>query len=114
MWARVSPHPALEDSEGRRIRATRVAPIAFLLREDAGWLIGRHPAQADSESLSHAAREILAALEKQGALFFPDLSRITKRLPSEIEDALWELVAAGLVTADGFENLRSLLDPKRR
>jgi len=27
---------------------------------------------------------------------------------------LWELVAAGLVTADGFENLRALLDPKRR
>ncbi len=28
--------------------------------------------------------------------------------------ALWELVAAGLVTADGFENLRALIDPKRR
>src|SRR5581483_3223216 len=28
--------------------------------------------------------------------------------------ALWELVAAGLVTADGFDNLRSLIDPKRR
>jgi ATP-dependent Lhr-like helicase len=33
---------------------------------------------------------------------------------SEIEDALWELAAAGLVTADGFENLRALIDPKRR
>jgi ATP-dependent Lhr-like helicase len=31
-----------------------------------------------------------------------------------VEDALWELVAAGMVTADGFENLRALLDPKRR
>jgi ATP-dependent Lhr-like helicase len=27
---------------------------------------------------------------------------------------LWELVAAGFVTADGFDNLRSLIDPKRR
>jgi ATP-dependent Lhr-like helicase len=27
---------------------------------------------------------------------------------------LWELVAAGVVTADGFDNLRSLIDPKRR
>jgi ATP-dependent Lhr-like helicase len=35
-------------------------------------------------------------------------------LASEVEDGLWELVAAGLVTADGFENLRSLVDPKRR
>ena len=31
-----------------------------------------------------------------------------------MEDGLWELVAAGLVTADGFENLRALVDPKRR
>ena len=35
-------------------------------------------------------------------------------MASEVEDGLWELVAAGLVTADGFENLRSLVDPKRR
>jgi ATP-dependent helicase Lhr and Lhr-like helicase len=27
---------------------------------------------------------------------------------------LWELVAAGLLTADGFDNLRALIDPKRR
>jgi ATP-dependent Lhr-like helicase len=42
------------------------------------------------------------------------LVRATRRLPSEIEEALWELLAAGLVTADTFENLRALVDPKRR
>src|SRR6202012_310355 len=31
-----------------------------------------------------------------------------------VEDGLWELAAAGRVTADGFENLRALIDPKRR
>ena len=31
-----------------------------------------------------------------------------------MEDGLWKLVTAGLVTADGFENLRALIDPKRR
>jgi ATP-dependent Lhr-like helicase len=31
-----------------------------------------------------------------------------------VEAALWELVAAGLVTADGFDNLRALIDPRRR
>jgi ATP-dependent Lhr-like helicase len=35
-------------------------------------------------------------------------------LPSEVEDGLWELLAGGLVTADGFDNLRALIDPKRR
>ena len=111
----MSPHPALEDGEGRRIRATRVAPITFLLREDAAWLIRSAGRQAeDLESLSHAARDVLAALEAERALFFGDLARAANRLPSEMEDALWELVAAGLVTADGFENLRALIDPKRR
>jgi ATP-dependent Lhr-like helicase len=33
---------------------------------------------------------------------------------AEVETALWELVAAGLITADGFDNLRALIDPKRR
>ncbi len=114
MWARVSPHPALEDSEGRRIRPTRIAPITFLLREDAGWLMGLHSMTENLESLSHAARDVFNALETERALFFNDLVRAAHRLPSETEDALWELVAAGLVTADGFENLRALIDPKRR
>jgi ATP-dependent Lhr-like helicase len=64
--------------------------------------------------LSHAAGEVLAQLQQRGASFFSDLARATGRLSSEVEDGLWELVAAGLVTADGFENLRSLVDPKRR
>jgi ATP-dependent Lhr-like helicase len=56
----------------------------------------------------------LTQLEQRGASFFAVLVRATGRLASEVEDGLWELVAAGLVTADGFENLRSLVDPKRR
>jgi len=113
MWARLSPHPAFEDPEPRRVRPTRTAPIAIFLRESADWL-----ASLDSSSktptFSHPAREVLTQLEQRGASFFADLVRATGRLASEVEDGLWELVAAGLVTADGFENLRSLVDPKRR
>jgi ATP-dependent Lhr-like helicase len=35
-------------------------------------------------------------------------------LKSEMETALWELVTAGLITADGFDNIRALIDAKRR
>ncbi len=35
---------------------------------------------------------------------------LTRRLPHEIEEALWDAVARGLVTADGFEVVRSLLN----
>ena len=121
-WGRLSPHPAFqrieEEGRGRRVRPTRVAPLALFLREDAAWLLAIPQSNQDwlshPDSLSHPAREVLGALESRGAAFFADLARATGRLASEVEDALWELVAAGLVTADGFENLRSLLDPKRR
>ncbi|MBZ5604861.1 MAG: DEAD/DEAH box helicase [Acidobacteriia bacterium] len=111
MWGRLSPHPALETEGARRVRPTRVAPLAIFLREDASRLL---PPQQGSVPLSHAAADVLAALEKRGASFFNELVRATGRLASEVEDGLWELVAAGRVTADGFENLRALIDPKRR
>jgi ATP-dependent helicase Lhr and Lhr-like helicase len=113
MWARLSPHPAFEAAEPRRVRPTRTAPIAIFLRESADWLAAPDPG-AKAPTLSHAAREVLTQIEQRGASFFADLIRATGRLASEVEDGLWELVAAGLVTADGFENLRSLVDPKRR
>jgi ATP-dependent Lhr-like helicase len=122
-WGRLSPHPAFQvgpASAGqpppqprRRVRPTRVAPLAIFLREDAPWLLAG-PEPSPKDSLSHPARAVLEAIQAQGASFFADLTRSSGRLASEVEDALWELVAAGLVTADGFENLRALLDPKRR
>jgi ATP-dependent Lhr-like helicase len=111
MWGRLSPHPALESTEGRQVRPSRIAPITFFLREDAGWLM--QPQEVNLDPLSPVAREVHSALERYGACFFPDLVRATNRLSSEVEDGLWQLVAAGLVTADGFENLRSLLGRAR-
>jgi ATP-dependent Lhr-like helicase len=123
MWGRLTPHPAFEPSEqprSRRVRPTRVAPISLFLRQDADWLIARqHKASGRTQAtergaLSGPARDVLGAIEQHGASFFVDLVRTTGRLASEVEDGLWELVAAGLVTADGFDNLRALIDPKRR
>ncbi len=112
MWGRLSPHPALESQGSRKVRPTRVAPLGIFLREDAAQLL---PAPGTMEQTwSHAAKDVQAALEQRGASFFHDLVRATGRLASEVEDGLWELVAGGRVTADGFENLRALIDPKRR
>jgi ATP-dependent helicase Lhr and Lhr-like helicase len=122
-WGRLSPHPATLEAAGndqngrenrRRVIPTRVAPIAFFVREDADWLRSSHPGAEDSTTsfLSPVAQAVLELLKQRGALFFPDLVRATGRLKAEIETGLWELVAAGLVTADGFENLRALVTPK--
>jgi ATP-dependent Lhr-like helicase len=129
-WGRLSPHPATLDSNvsrgsetlpgaavrQRRVIPTSVAPITFFIREDADWMTPRHPGaeQAANSGLSHGAQIVLDFLRQRGASFFADIVRGTDKLKAEIETALWELVAAGLVTADGFDNLRSLIDPKRR
>jgi ATP-dependent helicase Lhr and Lhr-like helicase len=130
-WGRLSPHPATLDYPNagrgsdaepgaaprrRRVIPTSVAPITFFIREDADWMTPRHPgAEAGASSgLSHGAQLVLDFLRQRGASFFADIVRGTGKLKAEIETALWELVAAGLVTADGFDNLRSLIDPKRR
>jgi ATP-dependent helicase Lhr and Lhr-like helicase len=64
--------------------------------------------------LSSVAQDLRRALHERGASFFADLVRMTNHLPTEVEGGLWELVAVGLVTADGFDNLRALMDPRRR
>jgi len=115
MWGRLSAHPAFAPAAGgkrRRIRPTKLAPIALFGRENAAELIVRDGDPA--EALSHAAREVLAEIAQRGAPFFADIVRGTRRLPADVEEALWQLVAAGLVTADGFDALRSLTDSKRR
>ncbi len=116
-WGRLSPHPAtLEASDGngrRRVIPTSVAPITFFVREEADWMTP-HGASSDGQGLSQIARQVFDYLRQRGASFFADVVRATGKLKAEIETGLWELVAAGLVTADGFDNLRALIDPKRR
>jgi ATP-dependent helicase Lhr and Lhr-like helicase len=131
VWGRLSPHPAFDDHErgktssARRVRPTRSAPIALFLRDDASWLLeaaARRAAGVSADGaipdrrqgISAAAGQVLESLGRRGASFLADIVKDTRLLTSVVEDALWELAAAGLVTADGFENLRALIDPKRR
>ncbi len=116
-WGRLSPHPAtLEDSgkNTRRVIPTSVAPITFFLREESDWMLPRRADDGELRGLSQGAREVYEFLQVRGASFFADIVRGTGKLKAEIETSLWELVAAGLITADGFDNLRSLIDPRRR
>ena len=122
-WGRLSPHPRLapgSDLARRRINPTSVAPISLFPREESEWLMSVFYDNAGSQGpdpcaqLSHVAQDLLRTLQERGASFFADLVRMANHLPAEVEDGLWELVAAGLVTADGFDNLRALMDPRRR
>jgi ATP-dependent Lhr-like helicase len=117
-WGRLSPHPATVETftDGkRRVIPTSVAPITFFVREDSDWMIPRREAgEMQPRGLSADAATVLQFLRQRGASFFAEIARGTGKLKAEVETALWELVAAGLLTADGFDNLRALVDPKRR
>ncbi|MEJ2077807.1 MAG: DEAD/DEAH box helicase [Acidobacteriota bacterium] len=117
VWGRLSvPEAQSEESESRAVRPTRLAPISFFERQQVGEFLQLRRSGEDQRrsQLTHAAREVLEALEHWGASFVGDLVRATGRLPVEVELGLWELVTLGLATADSFDNLRSLIDPKRR
>ncbi len=114
-WGRLSSPFLADESAKKRILPTSVAPITFFVREESDWLPS-HPLTDKNHlaMLSHVAQLIYEYLQHKGASFFVDIVRGINRLKSEVEMGLWELVTAGLITADGFDNLRSLIDPKRR
>jgi len=99
----------------RRVIPTSAAPVTFFVRDNADWMMSHNPDDSiDEKILTGAAKNVKSFLKKNGASFFADIVRGTGLLKSEIENALWELVTIGLATADGFDNLRALIDPKRR
>ena len=85
---------------------SRNGPVTLALREDVPWLLD--PPDPDA-AFTGASADVLAYLESSGASFMPDIVRGARRLPSEVEEALWLLVAGGRVTADGFGALRGLV-----
>jgi ATP-dependent Lhr-like helicase len=121
-WGRISPHPAWSAGEGtapRRVIPTNAAPITFYLRETADWLPHALEAQCVDEAnldraLSPEALQIRTHLATRGATFTNDLQRITTLTKPQTQHALWELATAGLAAADGFDQLRAMMDPRRK
>lgn len=125
-WARLAPRSA-------RRAPTKTTPITLALRRDFRSLLSavRRTAplppsrgraaptpQPDVAAQLHAdggaASQILNLLDQRGALFFDELVDGTRRLATDVENGLRELVASGLAHADGFQGLRQLIRPNRR
>jgi ATP-dependent Lhr-like helicase len=108
-WGRLSVRGEADEPPRRAGAPSRATPVTLTIRDDLPWLLraarGEHrPAEPGPGSTS----DVLDALRQRGALFPPDLESLTGRLPSEVEEALWDGVARGLVTADGFRAVRTL------
>ncbi len=89
---------------------SRATPITLLLRADQAWLLQSARGDAvPAEPVAGASHDIIEALRTYGAMFLPELATAAHRLPAEVETALWDGVARGLLTADGFSAIRTLL-----
>jgi len=109
VWGRLSPLRTSGDGE-RGVSPLKTTPIALVLRKDlASW---RSLAGAlKPEQLTIHARSVLGVIDTQGACFYDDLMDATGLLRAQLEHALAELVARGLIRSDSFQGLRALLAP---
>ena len=69
---------------------------------------------ASEVPLSAYGRQVLSLFRQGGALFYDDLAGKNGLLPAQTEEAISELVSAGLITSDSFSGLRALLVPGTR
>ena len=107
VWGRFSRRTN-GDGSPNRAALSRNGPISLGLRESLPWLIAEP--EADAAGPVGAAGDVYELLSKRGASFLADIVRGTRRLPADVENALWQLVAMGLVTSDGFAGLRGLVN----
>jgi ATP-dependent Lhr-like helicase len=106
--------PAPEAGRGGLV-PSRATPVSFVLRESLPRLLAAARGEARPALPGEGpARAVLECLRTRGALFYRDLVAATGRLRIEVEEGLWDLVARGLVTADGFGSVRALLTARER
>ena len=102
-----------DDREGkRRNPAVRSTPLAFVFR--ARLPLWRQAETAAPGGLSSAASRVLEVLGQWGASFFDELQQQTGLLKTQLEGALGELVAWGLVNSDQFQGLRAMITPEKQ
>ncbi len=90
-------------------------PLAIVVREDLRWqLQAVRGGEVAAEPSAGPAADLLAVLQRRGACFRSELADASRRLPVEVDEGLWDLVARGLVTADAFSAVRSLLSARQR
>jgi len=125
-WGRLTPRPESGPTgdgvepvrpAGRRGSSTPspATPLAIVARQDLAWMLAA--VRTDKglvDPVAGASADVLAALRARGACFRAELAPASDRLDSEVDEGLWDLVARGIVTADAFSAVRSLLSARGR
>jgi ATP-dependent Lhr-like helicase len=110
VWTRLATRVGDAERGAAPVRST---PIALLPRRNVKvWSAMTEP--APRAQLTAKAQQVADFLQQHGASFFDEIVEGAGLLPNQVEDALGELVAVGLVNSDSFTGLRALLVPSDR
>jgi ATP-dependent Lhr-like helicase len=116
VWTRLAARGGVHASDRERSRGLspiRSTPIVLLARRNVpAW-----SALTDHSEPSHMtsrAEAVAGYIREHGASFFDEIAEHVGMLPTEVEEALAELVALGVVNSDSFAGLRVLLLPSGR
>ena len=108
VWGRT----AVPNGNGKRSGPVRATPISLLGRTKLPlWREIAPRPDPDALDLTAPARAVHDYLRDRGASFFSEIAEGAGLLHTQVEVALAELVAWGLVTSDSFTGLRALLVP---
>jgi ATP-dependent Lhr-like helicase len=138
VWGRLRGMKRDEADEQRMAALTRTVPLSLVLRDDLPWLLTDAVAEVarlwpnsnGTQTLASSAMQrtdrlaaagklraatlgVYETLAQRGALFFQQLAAAASLLPAQLEDALRELAALGLVTCDAYVAIRAIADRKR-
>ncbi|WP_339857161.1 DNA glycosylase AlkZ-like family protein [Pseudohongiella acticola] len=118
VWGRYTPPAqltAVRSGSRRSAGPIKATPMTLCSRQNMDiWQSLSAPAVAHQPQLSAPAKQALDTLRQRGASFFTDIKQHSGLLPAQLEQALAELVANGLLTSDSFTGLRALLTPESR
>ncbi len=112
-WARLKPRQRRPNGGERAVAPVRTTPITLVARRHARHWAALASA-AEEVRPSPRAQAVAGWIREHGASFFDELVEGAGLLRSQVEEALAELVAHGLVTSDSFAGLRALLVPSER
>ena len=116
VWTRLAARGGAHAADPERSRGPspiRSTPIVLLARRNLPpW--SALTDQSESVHLTSRAEAVAGYIREHGASFFDEIAEHVGMLPTEVEEALAELVALGMVNSDSFAGLRVLLLPSGR
>ena len=111
IWLRLNN--STKNQEKTRNPVGKSTNISLLPRAHLPYWRNFSPPPIQNElTLTSSAQKVIETLKTWGASFFQELLTETGLLKSQLQTALGELIAHGLITADSFQGLRHIILPQ--